>query len=139
MKNKNFLIPLLFIPILTFSQDKFRFPIYPGCEKLKTNEELEKCFSDKLWEDLRKTKNFTELENEVDSKLTLYFTIMKNMKISMFSYAKGSNPELSTKYLERIQNILDNYTTEGLYIRPAMTNGKYENYRYILKVNPFER
>lgn len=129
-----FLIVSLYLP--TYAQENFKFPIYPGCEILKTNEELSQCFSDKLWEDLRKTKKFEKLENQVNSDLTLYFTIMKDWKISMFSYASGSDPTISKEYLERIETILNDYATKGLYIRPAINDRKYENYRYILEVKP---
>ena len=46
---------LLFIFAATFSsaQENFKFPTYPGCQKQKTNEELQKCFFERLTDEIR--------------------------------------------------------------------------------------
>jgi protein TonB len=89
-------------------------PIYPGCEKKKTNDEKRKCMSDKITQLIQKKFN-TNLGSELG--LSGKQVIRTQFKIDKTGHIKdiqvrGTHPDLE-KEAERVINII-----------PEMTPGK---------------
>lgn len=89
-------------------------PIYPGCEKKKTNDEKRKCMSDKITQLIQKKFN-TNLGSELG--LSGKQVIRTQFKIDKTGHVKdiqvrGTHPDLE-KEAERVINII-----------PEMTPGK---------------
>lgn len=127
MTNK-FIILFLLISTFSFGQENFKHAIYPGCQKFKTNEELKKCFSEKLWYELNdQTQEDGEdffRKNKLDHDLTLYFTVTKDGQIASYSYSNDSDPMIATTYLKRINRVFKYYEKIGKKIKPATYNNK---------------
>jgi protein TonB len=89
-------------------------PIYPGCEKKKTNDEKRQCMSDKITQLIRKKFN-TNLGSELGLSgkqvIRTQFKIDKTGRINDIQ-VRGTHPDLE-KEAERVINII-----------PEMTPGK---------------
>ena len=117
----------IFISTLIFAQDHFKFPTYPGCQKQKTNEDLQKCFYDKLHNEMKfafeEQDNFWTTNNNLDNT-TLVFTVTKNGELANFSYTKESNPEAAKFFLKQVYRIKKHYEAKNKKFLPALENGK---------------
>ena len=137
MKKIIFLLFLSFFS-LSYAQEQIKHPIYPGCQKFKTNEELSKCFSERLWYELNdQTQDDSEdffRNNKLDHDLILYFTVTKEGKIKNYSYSADSDPMISTAYLKRINRLFNYYEKNGKKIKPATKDNKPADFKIIFKV-----
>lgn len=89
-------------------------PIYPGCEKKKTNDEKRKCMSDKITQLIQKKFNAnlgSELGLSGKQVIRTQFKIDKTGRINDIK-VRGTHPDLE-KEAERVINII-----------PEMTPGK---------------
>ena len=135
MKN---LFLLITLSTFSFAQESIKYPVFAGCNKYKTNEELSKCFSEKLWYELNdQTKDSGEdfyKENKLAHDLTLYFTVKKDGKVAGYSFSKDSDALISTTYLKRISKVFKYYEQKGKNIIPASQNNKYKDFIVTFKV-----
>ena len=138
MKKNLLFILLTTISTFCFSQESVKYPIFPGCNKYKTNEELSKCFSEKLWYELNdQTQDSSEdffKENKSVHELTLYFTVKKDGKVTNYSFSNDSDALISTTYLKRISKVFKYYELKGKKIIPASENNKYKDFTITFKV-----
>ncbi|WP_333661953.1 hypothetical protein [Chishuiella changwenlii] len=129
---------ILLISFLCYSQKSIKHPIFPGCNKLKTNEELGKCFSEKLWYELNDQTQYSAedffKEDKLNNDITLFFTVKKDGKVTDFSFSKDSDPVVSTAYLKRISKVFKYYEKKGKKIIPAFENNQYVDYKIVFKV-----
>ncbi|RLZ11838.1 hypothetical protein [Faecalibacter macacae] len=125
---KNFLPLLILLCSLNINaQENFKFPTYPGCQKQKTNDELKKCFYERLSDEIR--SEFYEqdhfwIENNNINQTTLVFTVTKNGDLANFSYTKDSNPEAAKFFLKHIYRVKKHYESRGKKFIPAKNDGK---------------
>lgn len=138
MKKNLLFILLTTISTFCYGQESVKYPIFPGCNKYKTNEELSKCFSEKLWYELNdQTQDSSEdffKENKSVHELTLYFTVKKDGKVTNYSFSKDSDALISTTYLKRISKVFKYYEQKGKKIIPASENNKYKDFTITFKV-----
>ncbi|WP_322971030.1 hypothetical protein [Faecalibacter sp. LW9] len=120
---------LLFILTTTISlaQDNFKFPTYPGCEKRKKNDELKKCFHEKLTSEIK--FGFEDqvqfwINKKTLTKTELVFTITSNGKLTNFSYTKESDPESAKFFLQQIYRVKKYYDSKNKKFSPGLKNGK---------------
>ena len=120
---------LLFIFSTTFSfaQENFKLPTYPGCEKNKTNDELKKCFHEKLTSEIK--LGFEDqvqfwINKKTLTKTEILFTITSNGELTNFSYTKESDPESAKFFLKQIYRVKKYYESKNKKFSPALKNGK---------------
>lgn len=129
-----FLIAILLISLNSFAQsiEPDKFPIYFGCHKKETNEDLQECFKEKLIYELQDiyqlNADFLEKEMEKNSNVRIIFRITKEGVVDNFSYSADSNPEIAKLYLRKLNTIFKEYNKKGKFIEPAIYKGKKVNY-----------
>lgn len=113
------------------------FPIYHGCKKKDSTEDLKKCFRNKLMYELRdyylinQSEFSKELEN--NSTIIILFTVSKDGTVKDFSYTEDSNAIVAVKVLKKLNQIFTEYNKKGKYIKPATYKGKPVN--LVVKMN----
>ncbi len=129
----------LFFHFCLFGQDENRFPIYPGCEKKQSNNELIQCFKEKMFYEMR--ENFTTHSNDYYAsnqeygRATLVFTITKKGKFDKLSYTADSNPLVAKKFLKQIIRLQNYYQSKHKNVQPAMINGQPIDFEMRLTYN----
>lgn len=109
------------------------YPIFPGCQKKKTNEQLKECFQNKMIYELRdvyslNSKEFEKEEN-INPVVILSFDLNIDGKVDNFSYTKNSNATVATIILKALYKIFKEYEERGKEIKPATINGKAFKYK----------
>ncbi|WP_242130746.1 energy transducer TonB [Aestuariivivens marinum] len=93
-------------------------PIYPGCEKAKTNEARKKCMSDKIAKLIQRKFHGDEIASEFGlkgmQKINVQFTIDKTGKVNSVK-TRAPHPKLEDE-AKRVINLI-----------PEMTPGKQNN------------
>jgi hypothetical protein len=133
---------LLFIFSTTFSlaQENLKFPIYPGCEKNKTNDKLKKCFYEKLTSEMKfgfedQVQFWINKKNLIQTELL--FTITSNGELTNFSYTKESDPESAKFFLQQIYRVKKYYDSKNKKFSPALKSGEPIDFqiRYNVVIN----
>jgi len=138
MKLKSLLFFLLiFFNINLFSQENFIFPVYPGCKKNQTNQELQDCFQKKLRFELLDNLGFNAgdyFEGNIDNDFVeILFVITKEGKIDKLSYTEESNPVAAKNFLKQIHKLSKYYNSKKKSFLPASQDGKPVDYIYRMK------
>lgn len=122
----------------TFAQENFKFPTYPGCEKRKTNEDLQECFYKKLNAEIQSEFDDQDLfwlnNNNIDQS-TLVFTVTKEGKLEKFSYTKESNSEAAKFFLKHIYRVKKHYESRNKKFSPAIKDGKTIDFQIQYRLN----
>ena len=109
-------------------------PVYVGCSKKQSNDELKTCFQNQLTYELRDfySLNATEFSNEIKNnpKVIIMFTVTKDGTVKDFSYTEDSNPVISIKILKKLNQIFLDLNKRGKFIKPAT----YKNHPINLKM-----
>lgn len=103
-----------------------KMAVFPGCENLKTNNELTACMSQKLIEELGdQLSGFEEIayKSGIDiANAKLSFVVDKNGKIVQIKAMDGGNKELSTESQKALDRISKRLIQKKKYIKPAQMN-----------------
>ena len=104
-------------------------PVYPGCEKLTTEEEKFNCFNQSIMNHIGKNFKFPEMARQmgIQGKVYVNFVIEKNGSISNVTIARGVDKLLDDEAM-RVVKTLPKF-------QPAKQRGKAVRMQYTVPIN----
>ncbi|MEY2963184.1 MAG: hypothetical protein RL754_445 [Bacteroidota bacterium] len=104
-------------------------PIFPGCEKLATENEKFMCFNQEIMKHIGKNFEFPELARQmgIQGKVYVNFVIEKNGSVSNVTIARGVDKLIDDEAI-RVIKLLPSFT-------PAKQRGKPVRMQYTVPIN----
>lgn len=104
-------------------------PVYPGCEKLATEEEKFNCFNQSIMKHISKNFKFPEMARQmgIQGKVYVNFVIEKDGSISNVSIARGVDKLLDDEAIRTVKTLPK--------FQPAKQRGKSVRMQYTVPIN----
>jgi protein TonB len=104
-------------------------PVYPGCEKLATEEEKFNCFNQSIMKHISKNFKFPEMARQmgIQGKVYVNFVIEKDGSISNVTIARGVDKLLDDEAIRTVKTLPK--------FQPAKQRGKSVRMQYTVPIN----
>lgn len=103
-------------------------PIYPGCEKLVTEDEKFMCFNQNIMTHIARNFVFPELDRQmgIQGKLYVNFVIEKNIEVSNVTIVRGVDKLIDDEAIRVIQALP--------VLKPALKDGEPVRMQYTVPI-----